>query len=185
MGLTRKMLKAMGIEEEKIEQIIEAHVEVVDGLKEIAASDKEKAEKYEATQRELDNLKAAGNGGWEEKYNKIKGEFDKYKNDIEAKETQSAKEKAYADILKDAGLSDKGIEKALKYADWSKVDLAEDGKVANAVDHIKAVKEEWAEYVTTTTTTGAPTANPPTNQSGGVDLGSLSMADYIAARKNK
>jgi hypothetical protein len=34
MALTRKMLKAMGIEEEKIEQIIEAHAETVDGLKE-------------------------------------------------------------------------------------------------------------------------------------------------------
>ena len=29
MSLTRKMLKAMGIEEDKIEQIIEAHTETV------------------------------------------------------------------------------------------------------------------------------------------------------------
>ena len=34
MTLTRKMLKAMGIEEEKIDQIIEAHAETVDGLNE-------------------------------------------------------------------------------------------------------------------------------------------------------
>ena len=33
MSLTRKMLKAMGIEEEKIDQIIEAHSETVDSLK--------------------------------------------------------------------------------------------------------------------------------------------------------
>ena len=33
MALTRKMLKAMGIEDEKIEQIIEEHVESIDGLK--------------------------------------------------------------------------------------------------------------------------------------------------------
>ena len=33
MALTRKMLKAMGIEEEKIDQIIEAHTETVDALK--------------------------------------------------------------------------------------------------------------------------------------------------------
>ena len=33
MALTRKMLKAMGIEEDKIEQIIEAHSETVDSLK--------------------------------------------------------------------------------------------------------------------------------------------------------
>ena len=33
MALTRKMLKAMGIEDEKIDQIIEAHTETVDALK--------------------------------------------------------------------------------------------------------------------------------------------------------
>ena len=36
----------------------------------------------------------------------------------------------------------------------------------NEVNHIKAVKEEWAEYVTTTTTTGAKTSNPPANNGG-------------------
>ena len=34
MSLTRKMLKAMGIEDEKIDQIIEAYTETVDALKE-------------------------------------------------------------------------------------------------------------------------------------------------------
>ena len=32
MALTRKMLKAMGIEDEKIDQIIEAHTETTDPL---------------------------------------------------------------------------------------------------------------------------------------------------------
>ena len=35
-----------------------------------------------------------------------------------------------------------------------------------ANDHIKAVREEWAEYVTTTTTTGAKTSTPPANNGG-------------------
>ena len=38
MSLTRKMLKAMGIEEEKIDQIIEAHSETVDSLKAVRDS---------------------------------------------------------------------------------------------------------------------------------------------------
>lgn len=33
MALTRKMLKAMGIEDEKIDQIIEEHAESVNALK--------------------------------------------------------------------------------------------------------------------------------------------------------
>jgi hypothetical protein len=70
--------------------------------------------------------------------------------------------------LKDAGLSEKGIEKAVKYAEWDKIELEADGKLKGASDHIKAVKEEWAEYVTTTTTTGAKTSNPPANSGGSV-----------------
>ena len=163
MSLTRKMLKAMGIEEEKIDQIIEAHSETVDSLKADRDNYKEDAEKLKDVQKELDDLKAKGDDGWKEKHDRLKDEFDKYKTDVQAKETKAAKEAAYRAILKDANLSEKGIEKAVKYADWDKIELDEDGKLKGANDHIKAVREEWAEYVTTTTTTGAKTSTPPAN----------------------
>ena len=98
-----------------------------------------------------------------EEYKALKADFDNYKADVAAKETKAAKEAAYRAILKDANLSEKGIEKAIKYAEWDKIELGEDGKLKGANDHIKAVREEWAEYVTTTTTTGAKTSNPPAN----------------------
>ena len=167
MSLTRKMLKAMGIEEEKIDQIIEAHSETVDSLKADRDSYKEDAEKLKDVQKELDDLKAKGDDGWKEKHDALKVEFDQYKNDVQAKETKAAKEAAYRAILKDANLSEKGIEKAVKYAEWDKIELEADGKLKGASDHIKAVKEEWAEYVTTTTTTGAKTSNPPANNGTG------------------
>ena len=167
MSLTRKMLKAMGIEEEKIDQIIEAHSETVDSLKADRDTYKEDAEKLKTVQKELDDLKAKGDDGWKEKHDKLKGDFDTYKKDVEEKETHSKKEAAYRNILKDANLSEKGIEKAIKYAEWDKIELEADGKLKGASDHIKAVKEEWAEYVTTTTTTGAKTSNPPANNGTG------------------
>ena len=166
MSLTRKMLKAMGIEEEKIDQIIEAHSETVDALKADRDSYKKDSEDLKTVQKELDELKAQGNDGWKEKHDRLKEEFDQYKNDVQAKETKAAKEAAYRAILKDANLSEKGIEKAIKYADWDKIELGEDGKLKGANDHIKAVREEWAEYVTTTTTTGAKTSTPPVNNGG-------------------
>ena len=166
MSLTRKMLKAMGIEEEKIDQIIEAHSETVDSLKADRDSYKEDAEKLKDVQKELDELKAKGDDGWKEKHDKLKDEFDKYKTDVQAKETHAAKEAAYRSILKDANLSEKGIEKAIKYAEWDKIELDEDGKLKGANDHIKAARDEWAEYVTTTTTTGAKTSTPPANNGG-------------------
>ena len=98
-----------------------------------------------------------------EEYKALKADFDKYKAEVAAKETKAAKEAAYRAILKDANLSEKGIEKAIKYAEWDKIELGEDGKLKGANDHIKAVREEWSEYVTTTTTTGAKTSTPPAN----------------------
>ena len=101
-----------------------------------------------------------------EEYKALKADFDNYKAEVAAKETKAAKEAAYRAILKDANLSEKGIEKAVKYAEWDKIELDADGKLKGANDHIKAVREEWAEYVTTTTTTGAKTSTPPANNGG-------------------
>lgn len=103
-----------------------------------------------------------------EEYKTLKQSFDDYKAEVAAKETKAAKEAAYREILKDANLSEKGIEKAIKYAEWDKIELEADGKLKGASDHIKAAKEEWAEYVTTTTTTGAKTSTPPANTGGSV-----------------
>lgn len=166
MALSRKLLKGMGLTDEQVDTIIEAHTDTVDGLKADVSKYKTDAEKLSEVQKELDELKAKGDDGWKEKHDKLKEEFDKYKTDVQAKETKAAKEAAYRAILKDANLSEKGIEKAVKYADWDKIELGEDGKLKGANDHIKAAREEWAEYVTTTTTTGARTSTPPANNGG-------------------
>ena len=166
MALTRKLLKGMGLTDEQVDTIIEAHTDTVDGLKADVSKYKTDAEKLSDVQKELDELKAKGDDGWKEKYDNLKGEFDKYKTDVQEKETHNKKVEAYKAILKDANLSEKGIEKAIKYADWDKIELDEDGKLKGANDHIKAVREEWAEYVTTTTTTGAKTSTPPVNNGG-------------------
>ena len=166
MALSRKLLKGMGLTDEQVDTIIEAHTDTVDGLKADVSKYKTDAEKLSDVQKELDELKAKGDDGWKEKYDNLKGEFDKYKTDVQEKETHNKKVEAYKAILKDANLSEKGIEKAVKYADWDKIELDADGKLKGANDHIKAVREEWAEYVTTTTTTGAKTSTPPANNGG-------------------
>ena len=183
MALTRKLLKGMGLTDEQVDTIIEAHTDTVDGLKADVSKYKTDAEKLPGVQKELDDLKAKGDDGWKEKHDKLKGEFDTYMKDVEAKETHSKKEAAYRAILKDATLSEKGIEKAIKYAEWDKIELEADGKLKGASDHIKSVKEEWAEYVTTTTTTGAKTSNPPANNGNSVvtkeDFQKMSYKDRL------
>ena len=158
MALTRRMLTAMGLEAEKIDQIIEAHADTVNGLRAEIDKAKEEADKLPGVQKELDDLKKSLEG---KDYDKLKEEFDKYKQDVQDKETRAAKEKAYREALKDANLNDKGVEKAIKYADWAGVELEENGKLKNAKDIVKSVREEWAEYITKQETQGAKTATPP------------------------
>ena len=163
----REILSAAGVTSENmseaVDKIIDGHVTSVNALREDIAKYKADAEKLATVQKELDDMKANTNDSWKEKHDKLKGEFDTYKKDVEAKETHSKKVEAYKAILRDANLSEKGIEKAIKYAEWDKIELEADGKLKGASDHIKAVKEDWAEYVTSTTTTGAKTSTPPAN----------------------
>ena len=159
MALTRKMLKAMGIEDEKIDQIIDAHSESVDALKQY----KNDADKLVEVQKELDDLKARGDNGLQKKYDALKSEYENYKSEVEKEKTLSKKKEAFAEIAKDAGLSEKGLSKAMKYTDWNSVELDKDGNIKDAKDHIKELKEEWAEYVVKEETKGADTSNPPAN----------------------
>ena len=54
MALTRKYLTALGIESEKIDEIISAHTETVDGLKEQLRQFEADAKKLPEVQAELD-----------------------------------------------------------------------------------------------------------------------------------
>lgn len=159
MALTRKLLKSMGIEDEKIDQIIDAHTETVDALKAYKAD----AEKLADVEKELETLKAKGDNGLQQKYDDLKAEYEKYKTDIKNEKILENKKSAYRELVKDAGLSDKGIEKVLKYADWSKIEVDSDGKIKEAKDLLKEVREEWAEYVVKESETGAKVITPPAN----------------------
>lgn len=165
MSLTRKMLKAMGIEEEKIDQIIEAHTETVDGFKDKLNDYKDKAEKYDSVKKELDDLKD-GDNDWQKKYEKEHSDFEAYKTDITAKETKRTKEHAYRELLRGAGVSEKRLDAILKVTNLDSVELDKDGKIKDADKHTETVKTEWADFVETTSTQGADTATPPANNGG-------------------
>ena len=67
MSLSRKDLEAMGIEPEKIESIIAAHIGVVNALKDERDALKAKADQLDAVQKQLDELKTSGDD-WQSKY---------------------------------------------------------------------------------------------------------------------
>lgn len=185
MALTRKMLRAMGIEDDKIDQIIEAHVEAVDALKATSEGYKADAEKLPTVQAELDSLKANG-GEWQTKYEAEHSAFEAYKAEITAKETEGAKETAYRALLKEAGIDEKRIDTVIRAEKhtFGTLELGEDGKLKTAEELAARVKTDWADFVVKQTTSGANTATPPQNTGGDIDLGSLPIEQYIAARKN-
>lgn len=173
MALTRKFLKALGIEDEKIDEIITAHSDTVEALKEQRDSYEADAKKLPTVQRELDELKENAKNDdseeWKDKYTKLKKDFDDYKIDIQNKETMAAKKSALEELAKDF-LSENGVAKAVKYADWDAYELDEKGKLTDAKKHIKDLKEEWSDYVLKEDTKGANTTTPPTGAGGGQPL---------------
>lgn len=163
MALTRRSLKAMGIEDEKIDEIIAAHAETVDALKEQRDNYKAQADELTKVQQKLDEANEAnGSDAWKVKYDAIKEEYENYKSDISAKETTRAKQAAYREVLKAAGVSDKRIDSIIKVSDIDSVELDESGKIKEAEKLTESIKNEWADFIVSTNTQGANTATPPT-----------------------
>lgn len=196
MSITRKMLAAMGLEAEKIDEIIEGHTATVNGLKDEiekakAENDRLKVEADKAVnlQTQLDELnkqiQAEAKKREGKDYDALKKEFDDYKLSIQQKEIHGKKEGAYRKLLNDAGIPEKFHDRILKYSDVDGVDLDDKEEIKNAKDIMKSVKEDWAELVPVTTTTGAPTVTPPGNSNNGGGKMTVEQIDAIKDTKER
>ncbi len=186
MALTRKMLQAMDIPAEKIDEIITAHTETVNALKVERDELKDSADKLpgvekalEKAQAELDKFKA---DDWESKYNALKGEYDTFKTDTETKATKAKKESAYRQLLLDTGISDKRIASILKVTNLDTVELDKDGQIKDSGKLAESVKTEWADFIVTKQEQGAKVPNPPENNGGDGADNQPSRAAQLAAQ---
>ena len=168
MALTRKLLKGMGLTEEQVDTIIEAHTETVDGLKKDLNQYKADAEELPRVRKELDDLKAADKDDWKEKHDKVKKEFDEYKNQQTAKETKAAKEKAVRAYFESKKIEGTNLNLAMR-SSAAEIDALElDGeniKDTKALDDL--IAGDLAGLVTNTTVQGAKTVTPPANTNKG------------------
>lgn len=114
MALTRKLLKGMGLTEEQVDTIIDAHTETVDGIKRERDTYKTDALKLPEVEEELTQLKAAGDGGYKAKYEAEKAAFETYKNEQISKETRAAKEKAVRAYYESKDIKGTNLEIAVK-----------------------------------------------------------------------
>lgn len=187
MGLTRAFLAGMGVENEKINAIIEAHAETVDALKAQRDDYKAKADANKTAAEELETAKAAAekNAGWKEKYEKLSEEHEAYKKEQTSKADKAAKAEKYKKILEAAGISSKRHDAILRVTDLEALELDKDGNFKNADKITESVKTEWSDFVNNEETTGAQTQQPPAGQNNQPNYENMSMAEYIAARSKK
>ena len=186
MALTRKALKAMGISDEQIDSIIEMHTETVEGLKADVSKYKTDAEKLPTIQTELDELKKNGGEEWKIKHDNLQRDFEQFKIGIETEKTKAAKETAVKAYYESKNITGKNLDIAMR-GSRSEIEALEleNGKIKDATALDALIAGDFSALVIATGSVGAPTPTPPGGTNSDVDLGSLSMADYIAARSKK
>lgn len=188
MALTRKMLKAMGIEEDKIDQIIDAHTETTEALKserdsykEKCDSYKENADKLEEVQSELNKLKKeVKDNDWKGKYDKEHESFEAYKKDVEDKKTLDTVKSAYKKLLSECKVGEKQIDSIMRVTDFKDMKVGEDGNLENADKLKEGINDTWSGFITTTGTKGTDVQTPPDNN--GANGGQSSRAAELAAK---
>ena len=186
MALTRKFLSAMGIEDDKVEEIITAHTDTVNALKEQRDSYKEDADKLPNVQKQLDEMKANADkeDPYKEQYENLQKEFETFKTDVENEKIKAKKNTLYRSLIKDAGISEKRIDSIMKVTNVDDVEL--DGDTIKDADKIKEnIKAEWSDFLVTETQKGANTTTPP-QSTGGATMTKeeiRSIKDPIARQK--
>jgi chromosome segregation ATPase len=157
------------------EQICGRHTADLESIKEQRDNYKAEVESKTAdltnVQKELSDLKKRVEADAKERegkdYDKLKEEFEKYKAEQAEKETTATKEKALKELLSDMKMSDKGTAQVLKWMGVGKVELDDNGKIKDAANLRKSIKEDWGDYIQTEGAKGAETHNPPGGAGGG------------------
>lgn len=148
----RNLAKESGIElpKEMEESLIAEH---------ISARDTYAEEKVQAAMKENPAPKPEDTDA----YKTLKKQFEDYQAEVTAKETRAAKESAYRTLLAEAGIDPKRIDTVIRAekAGFDGLKLNKDGKFDNAAEIAKSIKTDWADFITTTETTGVNTAKPP------------------------
>ena len=177
-NFTRKFLGALGIEPDKIDEIMKAHVEVTDGLKDELSKARDSEEELSKTktllQKAEDDLKAANEkleavekDDYKGKYESKTAELEELKNSIASKEKQAKRESALRAELKAEKFSNDAIDTIFdsrrNYAD--KVEIGEDGKATNMKAVIEEIKTNHAKLIPQEIVNKHQPQNPP-NDSG-------------------
>jgi hypothetical protein len=172
MALSKKFLRTLGLEEDKVDEIFDRHTESVVALKDEIDKYKADAEKLPSVENELAELKAniddtAGDkDGYKEKYDKLQKEYEAYKSEQEQKEKGAKVKEAYKALLEKTGVSSKRINSILKVTNLSDIKLDKDGNIEGSDKLKEGIKKEWEDFIETKFDEGADTSTPPEHSGG-------------------
>lgn len=144
---------------------VENSKEIVDAI-----LDMHNAELTEAKEKAVDLTKYVEKSKYDEledRLNKFKDydELVKFKEDTLKKELNVKKTDAVINLLKENNANQKAVKLLAKEFDIDSIELDENGKVKNADDLIKGVKENYADFFTQEENGGASPRNPVNNDS--------------------
>lgn len=166
MALGRKFLKALGLDDAVIDTIIEAHSESIEALKKERDEAKEAADRSEKLEQQLreanEKLEKAGDAA------RVQADFDAYKQQIEGEKTAASRKAVMASVLRDqVGIKRESARNLiLATMDMAKYEWDENGKLKNESAVAEALRQEYAEWIASTQTSGMSTATPPAGSGG-------------------
>lgn len=180
MAFTRKFLSALGIEADKIDQIIDAHTEVTDALIKERDTYKADAEKLNEVQKQLDSANKRITESED-----FKTQLDELRKSVSAKETADKKSDAFRKFLKEKGYSEKGIDKIAKYGGYiDGIELDRNGNIKDTEKLVSSVESEWGEYKPSETTSFTEPSTPPKNK-GNSNYTKSEISKYAEAYYNR
>ena len=178
MALTRKMLRELGLGEEAIEAVIDAHTQTVDALKGYEAE----ARRLSQVQQELDELKAA-HGESLKRYEREREAFAQYRADAEAREDARRRAALYRAALRSAGVKENLHEQIVEMTNLSQLGV-KDGKLADEAAVIEGIRSKYEDFIPATTTTGTLVESPPVSGGAGMTREQI-MAIRDAAQRQR
>lgn len=163
MALTRKFLKALGVSEEAIEEIITAHTDVTDDLKTQLKAAQDAQNQLDAITAERDELqKKLNDPAQADRVAELEKQVAEYQN----REKTAQKRTALTALLEKIGIDKRGFARVLAATDLDGVEM--DGENIKDADKLaESLKTEWSDLLTEPGATGKPPQTPPQNPGNG------------------
>ena len=173
MGLTRKKLVEMGIDEEVAQKILQIHLGVVDNMKDEISELQVAANKVPTLTKELEKLKSENlsSSEYKGKYELEKQAFESFKKQIETEKTNSAKDKLYRQLLSENHVKSNKIDLIMRTVNLDKLELDGEDKLKGSEDLNKEILKDWEDFIEITEVKGTNTATPPNGAENTVEYG--------------